>query len=344
MFQWNEQGHEAFVQRMSFSAELHQAGVEGEALLSRLYCAFLPDTAEQQGDWMARHVLERIRLFDETRENLLNLEDKPEAEQKTLLGEDILDLMEGFTLPSQCRKLQSINQGMDAFHALCQGTCIPEEVTQKVPAGYRGNTGEAGRDAGLKAVVEKLLAPDLAACAQGEAEVYLSVLWQEWMDDDIYRAILTISLYTMLVNGEGAKLPGELPVSVEYIAMEVCRLVSAREGKEKQEVPEAAQRRRAVDSAAVKIFLAAGFLAGGTATVMLATSAVAVYAAYYLTTLAVGGLIISAAAEPDMRTVSQRSVNQENATSGAEQIRTDSTISDDMEEDSIRDTAPNRNT
>ncbi len=265
--------------RMAFAAELHQAGIEGEALLSRLYGEFLPDTTREQGDRMARHVLEQIRRFDETRETLLDLAGKPEAEQQALLSGWILGLMEGFTLPSQCRKLHSISQAMDTLDEICRGTCLPEDAGRHPPAGYRGNAGEKGRNAGLRTVVEKLLDSGCAARVQREAEGSLSGLRQGWMDDDLFRAILTISLYTMLAK---AQVVPDMPVPIEYVAMEVCCLVSDQEG--------------AVDAAVVKGFLMEVFLSGGTATVMLPGTGAAAYAAYHLTARAIGGLLSSGAA------------------------------------------------
>ena len=288
MFQRSEQRQEAFAQRMSFAAELHTSGIKGEELLSSLYCEFLSGTTRQQGNATAQHVLERVRMFDETRERLLGMEGKTEEEKQALLEKDILDLLDGFTLPSQCRKLHSLNQAMDALADICQGICSPEEMMEQI-SGYKGRTGETGRNEGLQTVAKKVLDPQQAARVFSGAEEHIFAPKQDWMEDDLYRAILTISVYTMLASG--TKTPGGLPVSIEYIALEVCCLVSAQTGK--KETPEEAQRRQTVDTAAVKFLLAAEFLAGGTTTVMLAGSAVALYAVYYLTALAVDEQVTS---------------------------------------------------
>ena len=289
MFQRSEQRQEAFAQRMSFAAELHTSGIKGEELLSSLYCEFLSGTTRQQGNAAAQHVLERVRMFNETRERLLGMEGKTEEEKQALLEKDILDLLDGFTLPSQCRKLHSLNQAMDALADICQGICSPEEMMEQISAGYKGRTGETGRNEGLQTVAKKVLDPQQAARVFSGAEEHIFAPKQDWMEDDLYRAILTISVYTMLASG--TKTPGGLPVSIEYIALEVCCLVSAQTGK--KETPEEAQRRQTVDTAAVKFLLAAEFLAGGTTTVMLAGSAVALYAVYYLTALAVDEQVTS---------------------------------------------------
>ena len=299
MFQWSERM--SFVQRMTFVNDLHKAGVEGKDLLSRLYCEFLPDTAQQQGDLMAQHVLERIRAFDETRENLLVLERKHERDKRKLLREDFMDLLQGMSMGAQCRQLRWIGQGMDSLSALCRGDTSRKNAAQEKPSAYMGSESEAGRDAELDQVLEKILDPRVSA------RVQKAVFPQRetWMDEDLYRGILTISLYTMMCNGECGQELGELPVSMEYVAMEVCCGVSAQEGAEKNETAEEARHRDWIDSTAVKLFLAAGVLVGGTATVLLASSALVVYSAYYVTVLAVGGLVISAAVDEDANTAAR---------------------------------------
>lgn len=268
-------------QRMDYASDLHRAGAGSKDLLSKLYCRFLPNTTDKEGDWMARHVLDQIRQFDESRTRLTEMSRRLEEEKLAILGTDIINRMEGFVVTSQCRKLHSMNQAMTVLDELFRGTCTLEEAVRMVPAGYRGNTGERGRNGELGLVLEKLFAPLEIIEVQRRAEDVICTLRQEWMDDTLFRGILTVSLYTMMVNGSWASEYAELPVSIEYIAVAVCCLVSVRE----------------IDAAAVKLFLLSGFLTAGTATVMFIGSAVSIYAAYFLTLHTAGEIIVSCSSE-----------------------------------------------
>ncbi|MBR5534461.1 MAG: hypothetical protein IKU62_06410 [Ruminiclostridium sp.] len=251
--------------------ELHQTGLDGEELLSRLYCRSLPDISPEQGDWMAHHVLEQIQVFDKTRKWLQELDGHWEP-----LGEHILHLMEGFTLPSQCRKLRSMNQAMDALDELCKGSGSLEEMVGMTPPGYRGSTGEKGRNAELHIALEKLLAPLNQTGLPGDTERAVAALRQDWMDDNLFRAVLTMVLNAILARGDKVL---DLSAPIEYIALEVCRLVSASDDP------------KSVDSAAVKLLLTSAFLAGGTATTMLTGTSVAIYSVYYLIMMQVGRIL-----------------------------------------------------
>lgn len=270
--------HVTFADRMAFASELYLLGAKGEELLSRLYCHFLPETTGEEGDWVARHVVEQIRLFDEGRKRLLELSDRSVEEIQTLLGKRIIDWMDGFTMSSQCRKLRSMNQGMNALGEVCEETCTLEEVVQIVQPGYRGNTGEKGRNTELQAVLENLFRPLNQKKLEKELVQSAADFRQEWMDDTLYRAILTIVLST-IVDKEENSLGLQLPL--EYLVMEVCRVVST------METSIMADQREYLDSAVVKLFLTSGFLAGGTGTVMFTGSAIAIYAVYFLAVLAV---------------------------------------------------------
>lgn len=277
MKQRKEQVRQAFAQRMTYASDLHHTGAKNEVLLSKLYCRFLPHTAEKEGDWMARHVLDQIRQFDTSQKRLQEMESCPEEERLALLGEEIIGRMEGFVVTSQCRKLHSLNQAMTALDDLFQGTCTPEEAAGMIPAGYRGNTGEKGRNGELRKVLENIFVTLEKTQIQRGAETVVGSLRRDWMDDTLYRAILTIALYTMMVEGAWAPDLADLPVSIEYIAVAVCSLTSVE-----------------LDHGAIKMFLLAGFLAAGTATVMFIGSAVSIYAAYFLTTRTVGEFILFA--------------------------------------------------
>lgn len=278
MKQRKEQVRQAFAQRMTYVSDLHQAGAKDEVLLSKLYCRFLSHTSEKEGEWMAHHVLDQIRQFDISQKRLQEMHKCPEEERLALLGEEIISRMEGFVVTSQCRKLHSLNQAMTALDDLFRGTCTPEEAVGMIPAGYRGNTGEKGRNGELRKVLENIFVPLEKTQIQRGAEKVVRSLRQDWMDDTLYQAILTISLYTMMVEVVWAPALVDLPVSIEYIAVAVCSLTSAE-----------------VDHGAIKMFLLAGFLAAGTATVMFIGSAVSIYAAYFLTTRTVAELILFAA-------------------------------------------------
>ena len=265
------------IQSMAFVRDLHQTGAKGEELLSKLYCRFMPDVTEQQGDWMARHVLEQIRLFDASRRSLQELSGRSEEESRTILEKDIVGRMEGFVVTSQCRKLHSLNQAMGVLDELFRGTYTLEEAARMDPAGYRGNTGERGRNRELQLVLDSLFAPLSKTEVQRAAEKAVGTLRQEWMDDSLFRGILTISLYAKMVNGAWPTELVGISVSIEYIAAAVCVLADHGE----------------IDSAAVKMFLLAGFLAAGTATVMFVGSAVMIYAAYFLTVQMVGEFLLT---------------------------------------------------
>lgn len=263
------------IQRITFASDLHKAGVNEEELLSKLYCHFLSNTEEVQGNWIAHHVLDQIQQFDEMQKCLPNRQ--PDKETLANLGENIINMMDGFVVTSQCRKLHSLNQAMTVLDKLFQGSCTPEEAAQMTPAGYKGNVGEKGRNDALHKVLDNLFAPMEKTKIQQQAECAVRNLRQDWMDDTLYRAILIISLYTMMVNGAWASDILDLPISIEYIAVAVCCMISGNDS-----------------DVAVKMFLLKCFLAAGTATVMFIGSAIAIYAAYFLTTQKAGELILAA--------------------------------------------------
>ncbi len=275
--------HEVFSDRMAFASEMYLSGVKHEELLSRLYCRFLPETKEEEGDWMARHVMERIHLFDEARKGLLELNGRSEEERMTLLGEYIIHRMEGFTLSSQCRKLHSIKQGLDALDQLCKGICTLEETIQTSQPGYRGNTGEKGRNAELQVVLENLFVPLKQSSLENDAARTVSDLRQDWIDDTLFRAVLTVIVYTIVAREENEL---DLPRPVEYIALAVCCLISDLDAQV------ASEQRETLDSAVVKLILTSGFLACGTDTVMFTGPSIAIYSAYYLAILAVKRFIL----------------------------------------------------
>lgn len=289
MIQQKEQMHEEFAQRMGFVSALHDAGVNGEELLSQLYCRFLPDAEDQLGDRMARYVLEQIAQFEDARNQLQNWKDPSEEETQALLGEQILNRMEGFTVTSQCRKLHSLKQGLSVLDELNRGTSTLEEAVRLYPAGYRGNTGGKGRNEALRRVLETLCTPWRRTADQRKSSHILCTLRQHWMDETLYRGILILSLYTMLVSGERASAFEELPVSIEFITVAVCSLLSDGEREKQTGEPE---WREGIDDLAVKLFLVDAFLAGGTATVMFVGSSVMVCSAYYWTARTVEQILL----------------------------------------------------
>ena len=260
--------------RIAFATELHLAGVKDQDLLNQLYVQFLPGAKEEEGLRMAHDLLEQIRMFDVAQARFMELDG-----QWNLLGEYIVHLMDGFTMSSQCRKLHSISQAMDALSELCKGTHTLEEIVQRTQPGYRGNTGGKGRNTELQVVLEKLFTP----LGERKREGLPADARQTWMDDTMFRAVLTMAVFTSVAKEEN---PLNLPLPLEYITLEVCCLHSALDGQKRKESGKEAELRHSVDSAAVKLFLTSGFLAGGTGSVLFSGSSVGIYSAYYLAVLA----------------------------------------------------------
>ena len=271
-----KQAYQSLKKYIDFAADLYQDGMEHEILLAKCYCQFVPNVEEQEGNWMARHVLEQIRLFEQNRERMLKLYNGPEEEKLAVLGEEIINRMEGFVVTSQCRKLYSINQAMEVLDALYRGTCSFEDAVAMTPAGYRGNTGEKGRNGELRSVLDRLFMPMEKTVLQNSAERTVCHLREDWTDDTLFQGVLTISLYAMMVNGAWPSKLLDLPVSIEYIVVAVCTLTSPLK----------------INASAVKMFLLSGFLSAGTPTVMFIGSAVMIYATYYLTDQIVSNLIL----------------------------------------------------
>ena len=83
------------------------------------------------------------------------------------------------------------------------------------------------------------------------------------LDMDTYRAVVSMSIYTLLLDGGCEQAFQGRPVSLDFVAAEVCRCSLSVQYQISYE------SRAELDWSVVKIFLAMGVLAGGCSAVIL---------------------------------------------------------------------------
>jgi len=271
---------DGLAQRLEYAQSLYQAGEDPAGIPQKLYCHFLPDTSEYQGKLMADYLRTRIEEFDRTSRQLAAY---PGEEGKRLLAAQLGQLLEGADLDRQCRQLYQLREGMAALELGLQ-TGVEPEMNQI--GFYTGEVTPQARNELLRQVTDRLL--DQPAQPESFPRWFLSQSRKRLkeLDRDAYRAVLSMSVYTLLLEGGCAQTLRGRPVSLDFVAAEVCRC----------SVPEVADaswvKQGWLDWSTAKIFLAMGILAGGCAVVILSESLAVTYAAYYATVLSVGALIL----------------------------------------------------
>lgn len=271
---------EGLAQRLEYAQSLYLAGENPADIPRKLYCHFLPDTSEYQGKLMADHLKTRIREFDRTR---MQLAAYPGEEGMRLLADQLGQLLERTELDRQCQQLYQIREGMVALELGLQ-TGAELEINQI--GFYSGDVTPRARNELLRQVAEQLLAqPTQPECFPRWMPSQSRTRLKE-LDGDVYRAVLSMSVYTLMLEGGCGQVLRGRPISLDFVAAEVCRC----------SVPDVSdtswEKQGWLDWSTAKIFLAMGVLAGGCSVVMLSESLVVAYAAYYVTVLCVGALIL----------------------------------------------------
>lgn len=304
MLDLNSSGLESLIPRLEYAQALYQTGADPDDIPAQLYCRFLPDTAPQQGELMAKHLQTRIREFDQTREQFCI---RSEAEIKDLIIQQFKDVLHEKSLYQQCSTLDQLLTGMGA---LDRG--IAERVQPKANSGwgYSGESSESARNHLLQKVAEQILdEPTFPNELEKPCEIPRWLVWAararlSEMDDDACRAILSMCIYTMLIEGACENILQGSPVSIDYVAAEVCRnYVTEQE--------EHSGRSPAVDWSVVKVLLAIGILTGGCSVVVLSNSIAVVYGAYYATVLSVGALLLSCSGQDQLPVSTPEAVSAE---------------------------------
>jgi len=268
---------EGLAQRLDYAQSLYQAGEDPAAIVQALYCRFLPDTSEYQGKLMADYLHTRIEEFDRTSRQLAVFQGE---EGKRLLAAQLGQLLEERELDLQCQQLYQLWEGMDELERGLRTGTAPEG---RQSGFYTGAVTPQARDQLLRQVTDRLLAQPAQPEAIPRWLLSRSRNRLEELDRTAYRAVLTMSLYTLLLEGACSQALQGRPVSLDFVAAEVCRC----------SVPEVTRETGGwLGWETAKILLAVGILAGGCAVVILTESIAVAYAAYYATMLSVGALIL----------------------------------------------------
>lgn len=292
MFQLSQADREAINARMIYAVDLYLNEPTLNDALSKLYTTFLPDTASQQGDLMAEHILLRIQEYDATRAELLSLADSPQK-LTNQIQDRLTELMEETPLYDQCQQLASILEGTKGLESALMGVhTTPKEalsggVCPDKP--YTGVVSESARNELLEEVTKQILSPTVAeTLARQAAENPIPDPYPELssvMNQDAYRALLSAAVYTVLLSGEHSLTPEGMVISIDQIIPEVCRSMGFRQAgyalAEKDISTQDCTALYNADWSTVKFLLAAGVLAGGAAVVLLTKSIVVAYVTYY---------------------------------------------------------------
>lgn len=280
LFDLDTSSMEGLAQRLEYAQRLYLAGADPATIPQQLYCHFLPDTSAYQGKLMADHLKTRISEFDRTR---VQLNVYPGEEGKQLLSAQLLQLLVEYPLDQQCQMLYQLWVGMDALELGLQTGTEPQANRTDF---YDGFVTVPARNKLLRQVTDKLL--DQPAQPEHIPRWLLSdhrIRLKE-LDMDTYRAVVSMSIYTLLLDGGCEQAFQGRPVSLDFVAAEVCRCSLSNQDQITYE------SRAELDWSVVKIFLAMGILAGGCTVVILSESLAVACVAYYATVLSVGALIL----------------------------------------------------
>ena len=280
LFDLDTASMEGLAQRLEYAQRLYQSGADPATIPQQIYCHFLPDTSEYQGKLMADHLKTRIGEFDRTR---VQLSVYPSEESKQLLSAQLGQLLSEYPLDQQCQMLYQLCAGMDTLELGLQTGMEPQSNRTDF---YDGFVTVPARNNLLRQVTDKLL--DQPAQPERIPRWLLtdSRIRLKELDMDTYRAVVSMSIYTLLLDGGCEQAFQGRPVSLDFVAAEVCRCSLSVQYQISYE------SRAELDWSVVKIFLAMGVLAGGCSAVILSESLAAAYAAYYVTVLSIGALIL----------------------------------------------------
>ena len=280
LFDLDTTSMEGLAQRLEYAQHLYQTGADPETIPQQLYCHFLPDTSAYQGKLMADHLKNRISEFDRTR---VQLAANPGEEGKRMLAAQLGQMLEEYPLDQQCQMLYQLWAGMDSLELGLQTGTEPKANRTDFYAGF---VTIPARNKLLRQVTDKLLdqppQPErIPRWLLSDSRIRLKEL-----DRDTYRAVVSMSIYTLLLDGGCEQAFQGRPVSLDFVAAEVCRCTLSNQDQISYE------SRAELGWSVVKIFLAMGILAGGCSVVILSESLAVAYAAYYVTVLSVGALIL----------------------------------------------------